>query len=137
MTSSGTLKTVLDYILDIRVLLQDTVSPYRYDDDSLLASLNVTLIETRRLRPDLFIGLCEIPQYLVIDNTCVPIEAQFRLAVEYGVVGHALTRDEEDVQDARSSQMMQNFTQMLVGGGQAPPRVAGGSRGGNKKGSDE
>ena len=51
-TFNTTLDTVQDYITDARVLLQDLISPYRYDDPSLLTALNVALLEARRLRAD-------------------------------------------------------------------------------------
>ncbi len=49
------LDTVTDYISDARTLLQDTISPYRYDDPSMLVAFNVTLLEVRRVRADLFV----------------------------------------------------------------------------------
>src|ERR1700761_367562 len=100
-----TLDTVADYLQDARTLLQDTIAPYRYDDPSLLRSLNVALLEGRRLRADLFVfgrhgG--RVLNYSVNDNTAVPVEPQFRLAFLHGLVGHAIERDQEDVQDERA-----------------------------------
>jgi hypothetical protein len=108
--------TVQDYITDARVLLQDQVIPYRYADAELVVALNAALLETRRLRADLFIGFMEnIPQYLTNDDTTVPIEQPFRLPIVYGVCGHALMRDQEDIQDARASMFMKAFRVMLTG----------------------
>lgn len=126
------LETVSDYIDDVRVLLQDTIAPFRYDDPSLLTALNLTLLETRRLRPDLFVyrshQQVKVPSFTSNDDTEVEIEPQFRLALVYGVLAHALARDQEDVQDARASTFMDTFQYMLTG--QRPrPNPAGGSPG--------
>lgn len=128
MTPNTTLETVEDYITDARTLLQDTLVAYRYDDPSLLVAFNVTLLETRRLRPDLFIH-CNgvVPSFGAISDTRVYIEPPFRLAVVFGIVAHALARDQEDFQDARASTFMGVFNDMLMGlairpiGGGSPP----------------
>lgn len=115
-----TLETVADYISDARTLLLDTISPYRYDDESLIISLNVSLLEGRRLRPDLFVFECggRVPHYSTRDiesKTAVPIEEQFRLAFLHGVLGHALERDQEDVQDQRAVTMLTIMASLLIG----------------------
>lgn len=119
--------TIADYVGDVRVLLQDKIAPYRYTDDELYTALNLTLMETRRIRPDLFLedsgwdsdNLTEfappVSGLASDDTTVVPIEQQFRLAILHGIVAHALTRDQEDIQDARASIFMGVFTNMLVG----------------------
>lgn len=124
------LDTVQDYITDVRTLLQDTISPYRYDDPSLLVALNVTLLETRRIRADLFVfhEHDKVPYFDVVNTKPVHMEAPFRLALVYGTCGHALARDQEDVQDARSSAFMRVFYTMLLGiavPGIAPPQQQG------------
>jgi hypothetical protein len=48
------LVTVADYVSDARVLLQDTVEPYRYADTELVTGLNFALMECRKQRIDLF-----------------------------------------------------------------------------------
>lgn len=120
------LKSVSDYVADARILLQDTVSPYRYDSPSLLIAFNVILLEGRRIRPDLFV-FCgdDVPQFSAVDSTKVDIEQQFRLAFVYGMVGHALSRDQEDVQDERANTYMETFVQMLTG--VTPSRLRGGT----------
>src|SRR5277367_4674513 len=105
------LDTVSGYIADVRTLLLDRINPPRYSDISLLVALNVALLEGRRLRPDLFIfkhGL-RVPNYQTVDGQHVPIEPQFRLGFVYGTCAHALKRDNEDVQDARSNLFMAAF----------------------------
>jgi hypothetical protein len=123
-----TLDTVEDYIDDARILLLDTIAPFRYDDDSLLTALNVTLLEARRLRPDLFMyerGM-RVLSYPANDNTTVAIEEQFRLAILHGLVGHALERDQEDVQDARSQAFLLYMSNLLIGKRIVSPPAPGG-----------
>lgn len=126
-----TLKTVANYLTDARVLLLDEVSPYRYDDASLITALNVTLLEARRLRPDLFVyRYCgTVPSFSTTqtDND-VYIEEPFRLAILFGTVSHALARDQEDIQDSRSSSYMGMFNDILVGRTIRP--IAGAAPGG-------
>src|SRR3954467_15266306 len=124
-----TLNTVADYVAEARVLLQDKVPPYRYEDPSLLSSINLTLGEARRLRPDLFVfnrkSKGQIQAFKAVDATYVVMEPQFRLAIVHGLVGHALARDQEDYEDQRAPTFLGMFTQGLVGHGIGP--VAGGS----------
>jgi len=133
------LMTVEQMIKGVRNLMLDKIRPYRYSDTSLIAALNIALNEARRLRPDVFVqryGI-EVPQYDQVNGEIFPIEAQFRLAIEYGVAGHALLRDEEDIQDARANTFLANFENMLTGrrpripieGGTPSPRAAKASAG--------
>lgn len=127
------LESVEDYIEQARIELQDTISPYRYSDDELLAALNLTLMEARRLRPDLFIfkGKDHVPMYLTVDTTVVKMELPFRLPILFGLMGYAIARDQEDVQDSRATGFMATFNSMLGGSGQRI--VAGGTPpGGNR-----
>ena len=115
---------------DARTLLLDRIAPYRYDDISLLVALNIALLDGRRLRPDLFVYRHgnHVPSYSAVDGQRVPIEAQFRKAFVYGMVAHALARDQEDVQDQRSNLFMNVFKSILVGNGLTPP-IGGGTPG--------
>jgi hypothetical protein len=123
--------TVSNYLADVRVLLQDLVLPYRYDDPSLLTALNATLLETRRIRPDLLLPfLNDVPEFDTNDDTIVPIEQPFRLAIVHGIVGHALARDQEDIQDQRATVFMGTFNTMLVGPASAMSRPPAGGRNG-------
>lgn len=125
--SQTALETVQDYITDVRTLLLDTTAPYRYDDPSLLTALNVTILEARRLRPDLFVFRHheKVPQFFANDTSEFEMEPQFRLAFVYGTCAHALARDQEDVQDNRAATMMTAFRGILTG--VTPPPIAGGS----------
>jgi hypothetical protein len=139
--------TVESMIRGVRNLLLDKIRPYRYGDTSLLAALNISLNEARRLRPDLFIeryGVTEPDQYEEISGAVIPIERQFRLAIEFGTAGHALLRDEEDTQDARANVFLNNFENLLTGqrlipmqGGTPGPRGGKGRAGPPGAGSPE
>ena len=124
-----TLNSVADYIADARTLLQDEISPYRYDDDSLLTALNITLLEARRLRGDLFLFNLKVrgqtQAFTMVDGTYVEMEPQFRLAILHGVCGHAMERDQEDYQDVRATTFLAMFSTGLIG--RALPGIAGGS----------
>jgi hypothetical protein len=124
-----TYATVADYVADARILLQDLIPDYRYDDPSLLTALNVTMLEARRIRPDFFVFNLQykgqVPAFIAVDDTYVPIEPQFRLAIVHGIIGHALERDQEDVQDARATSFLMLFNSGLVG--RSLGAVAGGS----------
>lgn len=121
---------VTDYLADARTLLQDLIEPYRYDDPSLLVALNATMLACRHIRPDLFVFnravRGQVPAFQNNDNTYVPIDPQFRLAVVHGICGHALERDQEDVQDQRSTSFLNLFAAGLIGKTVGP--VMGGSQ---------
>ena len=122
-----------DYLQDARTLLQDRVEPYRYSTTSLVAAFNLTLLEVRRLRPDLMLEYIDnVPQYDWLqaadaapntdmdddDNPAwsewVPIEQSFRKALVHGIVGHAMQRDQEDIEDERSTADLMIFENLLT-----------------------
>lgn len=127
-TTHTALLTINDYVDDARTLLQDRVSPYRYSDDSLIVAMNVTLLEGRRLRPDLFVynarkcGPTGVQTIIAIDGTEIDIEPQFRLAFLHGMIAHAIERDQEDIQDERAMTFLSIFHSILVGKGPGAPR---------------
>ena len=123
------LESVSDYVQDARTLLLDRIAPYRYDDTSLLVALNLALLDGRRIRPDLFVYKHgnRVPSYSQVDGQRVPIEEQFRKAFVYGMVSHALARDQEDVQDQRSNLFQGVFYSILAGNGMA--MIGGGTPG--------
>lgn len=111
------LMTVDGMIKGVRTLLLDKVRPYRYTDISLIAALNITLNEASRVRPDIFVcryGV-EVPQYEDVSSEEIPVEARFRLALEFGTAAHALMRDQEDVHDERAGTFNLNFYNILTG----------------------
>lgn len=121
------LQTVNDYFEDARTLLLDRTPPFRYDNDSCLVALNMSLIRTKDLRPDIMTR--GVPAYSAVDGQAVPVPGKFRLAVLYGMVGHALIRDQEDVQDERATMFLNRQEILLTGmvqsnpihGGTTPP----------------
>lgn len=121
------LQTVSDYFEDARTLLLDRTPPFRYDDPSCLVALNMSLIRTKDLRPDIMTR--GVPTYSAVDGQAVPVPGKFRLAVLYGMVGHALIRDQEDVQDERATMFLNRQEILLTGmvqsnpihGGTTPP----------------
>ncbi len=123
-----TLNKVSDYITNARVLLQDQTAPFRYDDTSLLAALNLTMLEARRVRADLFIynhkygGQAQA--FLANDDTLVDVEPQFRLGILYGQVAHAYMRDQEDYTDDKATAFWAFFDAVMMG--RAMPRMQGG-----------
>ena len=121
------LQSVKDYIEDARTLLLDRIAPYRYSDISLIVAFNLALLDGRRLRPDLFVYKWgnRVPSYDAVTGQEVPIEPQFRKAFVYGLVAHALLRDQEDVQDARSSLFMDTMESILMGTRRPPIANAG------------
>jgi hypothetical protein len=126
---STALATITDYINDGRTLLQDTIQPYRYQDGELVVAMNVTLLEARRLRPDLFIYNrhktgTSVQSFQNNDGTELLMEEQFRLALLHGMCAHAMERDQEDIQDDRATAFMGIFNSILVGSGKvsAPPQ---------------
>lgn len=136
--------TVGGYLKDVRTLLQDKVQPYRYSTHSLVRALNLTLLEMRRVRPDLFVDyLDNVPQYFAAPDDdllpdvpeeamtsvlqeWLPLEQQFRQAVVHGVTGHAIMRDQEDIEDERSTGFMQTMVNILTDAnitkGKQPPK---------------
>lgn len=116
-----TLATVADYVNDARVLLQDTVAPFRYADADLVTALNTALMEARRLRPDLFVTMTKsftqaIPSFTTpVDGTAVPMDPMYAPALLYYVVGRVQLRDDEMTQDQRSYTFVQRFNAQMLG----------------------
>lgn len=125
------LLTVSDIISDARTLLLDTIGPNRYTDTELLVGLNTALLEVRRVRADLFLGRYKghVPRFNNVDGETVHIEPQFRLALVYGTLAHALMRDEEDVQDARANAFEAKMIRLLVGNPLQAAQLTGGTPG--------
>jgi hypothetical protein len=88
------LDTVTDFCSEARILLQDTTNPVRYSDDELVSALQMGLMETRKLRPDLFLGTSP-GELTVIDPTAVGnqlsrLDVQYRVPILYYMVGALL-----------------------------------------------
>ena len=110
------LDTVQDYVSAARVLLQDTVAPYRYADADMIAELNLAVLEAKRVRPDLFFsyrGKNSYPTFVNLTDA-VPFEDVYKPALTYYLVGKCTLRDEEDTDDKRGIGMVQKFTAQLI-----------------------
>ena len=123
------LDSVESYVREVRTLLLDRRKPYRYSDSEILTALNTSLAEARRLRADLFIYRHgnHVPYFTAVSGDTVPIDTQFRLAFVYGIAGHVLERDDEDVQDVRANSFRGMFYDLLIG--IKPQPLQGGNRG--------
>jgi len=112
----ASLETVYSYITDARTILLDNTPPYRYSDPSLLVAFNTALLEARRLRADMFVYKFgdRVPYYAAVSDQIVPIEPQLRLPLVYGIVAHAMLRDEEDVPVERANAFLSKFQNMLT-----------------------
>lgn len=114
------LEDVGDYVDSARVLLQDTVTPYRYSDVELVAALNFGFAEVIRVRPDICFKLLRttLPDFVPASlSAVVEIDVRYRTALLYFVVGHAQLRDEEDVQGERAAALINAFVSRLVSPG--------------------
>jgi len=109
------LGTVQDFVTQARILLQDTVQPYRYPDADILSALNIALLESRRLRPDWWVDSSSVPSYAVVDSTSVGVDEQYRTAVLFYVVGFVQLRDQEEDTDRRAASLLNKFTGILTG----------------------
>jgi hypothetical protein len=102
----------------IRIILQDTDASsgqYRYSNDSIVANLNMGLIEAFRLRPDIFLETnYVVPMFSSADlSTPWPIEQQWTPPLIYYAVGMTQLRDDEGTQDTRSAAFLQKFQQTM------------------------
>lgn len=111
------LTTVANYITEVRALLQDTATPYRYSDDDIVRALNMAIGDARRVRPDMFITYFEgsLPNYSSASpSVAVDIPEMYRMAFVYFIAGFMQLRDQEDTTDARASVMINKFTSQLL-----------------------
>lgn len=112
------LDTVADYVADARVLLQDTVEPYRYATAELVENLNLGLLEMRRLRPDVMMSTfrSSLPKYTTTNTstTNVVCDVQYRMALLYYICGMAQLRDDEATQDNRASIFLNKFVSQML-----------------------
>jgi hypothetical protein len=111
------LDTVQDYIDRARVLLLDSVVPYRYSDPELVENLNMAILEARKLRPDLLSNYfaTTLPDFSTGNlSATVPMDPQYRVALLYYVCGQAQLRDDENVQDSRAALFLNKFVSQLL-----------------------
>lgn len=111
------LATVADYISSARQLLQDEATPYRYSDADIVLSLNLSISEARRIRPELFQDyfFTSLPSYSSASpSVSVAIPEEYRVAFLYYIVGHNQLADQEDTTDARTSMLLTAFRAKLT-----------------------
>jgi hypothetical protein len=108
---------VSDVLTQAREILQDKVTPYRYTDDTLLASVNEAMFEALRLRPDLFIGRLRTSLTRVGTGTDeFPLPDILFTPVINFVVGRAEIRDDEFTNDRRAALLQAAFYTALAKG---------------------
>jgi hypothetical protein len=115
------LETVGQYLEEARRLLQDEYTPYRYPDEDLVDAMNIGLMEARRLRPDLFLPLFDIPWFDPTKTAPgtdlakpVTLDPMYRGTLVYYVVGRIQLRDDEPTVDQRAAGLLQKFTAQLL-----------------------
>lgn len=135
-------KTYQDAIDEARELLQDTRTPKRYEDSTLLNKLNRAMQELARLRPDAFTdrfdddtGDILVPQIVLTDadpdsdpDTVDATEdaevevtedfeppMMFYPAVIYFITASAEILDDEFTDDGRAAMLLAQFKQEVVG----------------------
>jgi hypothetical protein len=108
--------TVGDIITEARVLLQDQ-SGVRWPAAIIYQHLNMALLESRLIRPDLWRATPDtIPQYTSADSgTTLDFELQYRPALVIYVAGLCQLEDDEGSSDARAAAMLNTFTKKLTG----------------------
>lgn len=109
------LDTVSEYVAQARSLLQDTTAPQRYATGDLKDALGFALLEARRLRADLFVdGKPILVDRQSSDSASVVIDIQYRMALVYYMVGHAMLRDEEEGSQQLARAYKAQFGSQLV-----------------------
>jgi hypothetical protein len=89
----------------------------RYSDEDLLSYFNNCLYEIKRLRPDAYFGIAEVPQYTLsqLDDE-FPLDGMFATATSYFLAGSASLRDDEHVAESRAAGLLAMFASKLSGG---------------------
>ncbi len=112
------LDTVGQFVTRTRVLLQDEIEPYRYEDTELIAALNEACMEAKRLRPDLFLRTFNrtLPSFNALGDAVTEdkIPSEYKTAFIYYMVGNAQLRDDEETTDAKASSLLNKFVAQLM-----------------------
>ena len=104
---SRTYRSVIDRA---RRILQDTdASNYRYSEVDIVDAVNDSLLEVRKIRPDLFIDgaftVVDVSE-LEVDATAIPIEDFYFQSLVYLVSGYMMLRDDEFSLDSRAVNLL-------------------------------
>lgn len=106
--------TVGDFVQSARGLVQDTnPAAYRFADAVFVEALNLGLIEMRRLRFDLFIGITA-QNFIVVDSTTVIVEETYRNALINFMAGRVMLRDHDDADTQRAANLIKLFHMQLT-----------------------
>lgn len=108
--------TVGEIIAQVRVILQD-IGGARWPDDVIYQHLNMGLLESRLIRPDLWRDTPDtIPQYATSDSgAAIDFELQYRPALVFYVAGLCQLEDDEGNTDQRAAALLGTFTKKLTG----------------------
>lgn len=135
-----TYRTVTGYVAIARKLLADAVQPYRYDDNTLVLTLNQGLAEMGRIRPDIFLdlkyqaplrkgdtddgspplyGVSDIAtnpdgSYNVAKGTLVPVPRRYQVPLDWWMAGWPQFFDVADTQDQRAQGFVAKFQSHLT-----------------------
>lgn len=109
------LATVQDYVNRARVLVQDQVQPYRYDDARFMEALTEGFAEIFRIRPDILPTYFKqpLPSFEALGTT-VSLDQRYRMALVYFIAGSVHLIDEEPSQDARATGFLNAFKLKLL-----------------------
>jgi hypothetical protein len=126
-----TAKTIDDMQTEVRLILNDNETPYRYPVATIVQVFNTALREVYRLRPDAYIGnftsgqLSSNPAntYSVADfgltpGTPFPLDDRlFFGPIVFYVAGRLEIEDDEFADDKRAALLMTAFKEQLTGVG--------------------
>jgi len=113
-------RTLDDIVLDVRSILQDTVTPYRYSSGDVVRAYNNALSQLWRLRADIFFGHYEagVPSYSESDlgqGEVIPVDDMYATPIIYFMAGFAELRDDEFTVDARAVTLVKQFASDVRG----------------------
>jgi hypothetical protein len=106
-----------DYIAEVRRLLQDERTPYRYADADIIEAINIGLLEAYRLRADFFLSstvAAATPPTATTGASTITFPHGYRSSLVSYVTGRMLLRDAEPANDARANALMTRFTAQLL-----------------------
>lgn len=100
-----------------RILQDEDAANYRYDDASLLDSVNDAILEVRRVRPDLFISISFTPVDVSSGQEAaaqLPIDDMYFQSLVYLTSGYQMLRDDEFSLDSRAVNLLNKWTAQLL-----------------------
>ena len=109
--------TLSDILTQARVLLQDEAG-VRYPDSGLVQNINEAILETARIRPDLYRDYAlnqDFPQYDPSQtDVAIDYPLLYRPALVNYIVGRAQMQDSEESTDARAVVFLNSFLGKLL-----------------------